>query len=229
MRKHWFFDFDGTLCETEEDIKNAWRLAIKGVGRECARFDEIYKTGPTLEQVAYMLFDDCTPQLVEEIRKQFVVHYDSSTYPNSKPYPWILPWLDTIKKLGGSIYILTNKRWTATIRIARVLGWEKYFDDVLTFDMYTSEDNPTDDDSVAGKKLTKAEMLSYQMKIKGISKDDAVMVGDTVGDVTAGVTAGTLSVGVTWGYGTREELSEADVILDKDDFLDIGKLGKKFQ
>ena len=44
MRKHWFFDFDGTLCDTEADIKAAWRAAIRGLGRECPRFDAVYRT-----------------------------------------------------------------------------------------------------------------------------------------------------------------------------------------
>ena len=34
MQRHWFFDLDGTLFDTEEDIKLAWRGAIRALGRE---------------------------------------------------------------------------------------------------------------------------------------------------------------------------------------------------
>ena len=51
MRQHWFFDFDGTLCDTEADIKSAWRAALRNLGRDCPHFDSVYRTGPTLDQV----------------------------------------------------------------------------------------------------------------------------------------------------------------------------------
>lgn len=218
MPKHWFFDFDGTLCETEKDIKIAWRAVIAALGRECPQFDSVYKTGPTLAQVAYMLFDDCTEDLVVEIKKQFAVFYDSSEFANSKPYPWVLPWLAELKSRGCSIYVATNKRWTPTDAITRKLGWDKYFDGVFTFDMFAYPEHATDDADVNGKVLTKAELLEYQMKIRSISKSDAVMVGDTVGDVASGKGAGIKTIGVTWGYGELSEIENADIILNKSDF-----------
>jgi phosphoglycolate phosphatase len=218
MPKHWFFDFDGTLCETEQDIKIAWKAAIAALGRECPQFDNIYKTGPTLEQVAYMLFEDCTPELVIEIKKQFAVFYDSSDFVNSKPYPWVLPWLEELKKRGCSIYIATNKRWSPTDSITRKLGWDKYFDGVFTFDMFAYPEHQREGQEVNGKVLTKAELLTYQMKIRGIEKSDAVMVGDTVGDVTSGIKAEMKTIGITWGYGQLSEINSADIILNKEDF-----------
>jgi phosphoglycolate phosphatase-like HAD superfamily hydrolase len=71
---------------------------------------------------------------------------------------------------------------------------------------------------VNGKVLTKAELLTYQMKIRGIEKSDAVMVGDTVGDVTSGIKAEMKTIGVTWGYGQLSEINSADIILNKEDF-----------
>jgi phosphoglycolate phosphatase len=218
MPKHWFFDFDGTLCDTEQDIKMAWKAAIAALGRSCPQFESVYKTGPTLKQVSYMLFDDCDEALVEDIKKQFAIFYDSSDFVNSKPYPWILPWLEELKKRGASIYIATNKRWSPTDTITRKLGWDKYFDGVFTFDMFAYPCNQTPGEEINGKVLTKAELLSYQMKIRGIDKSDAVMVGDTFGDVSSGQTAGVKTVGVTWGYGEDSEVDSADIILNKGDF-----------
>ena len=212
MPKHWFFDFDGTLCETEQDIKIAWKAAIAALGRECPQFDNIYKTGPTLEQVAYMLFEDCTPELVIEIKKQFAVFYDSSDFVNSKPYPWVLPWLEELKKRECSIYIATNKRWSPTDSITRKLGWDKYFDGVFTFDMFAYPEHQREGQEVNGKVLTKAELLTYQMKIRGIEKSDAVMVGDRYFDIDGARANEMMSIGVLFGYGDRAELEGADAI-----------------
>lgn len=200
MRKHWFFDFDGTLCDTEADIKVAWRLAIKALGRECPQFDKIYKTGPTMEQVTYMLFDDATPELVDRLRVQFKTFYDESGFPSTKPYPWIPALLQNLKAQGCCIYVATNKRFNPTDALMRKMGWVDLFDGYYSFDMYE------------GEKLKKAELLKRVMAERGIDPQDAVMFGDTIGDVEAGKGAGLYTIGCTWGYGSRDELEGADEI-----------------
>lgn len=206
MRHHWFFDFDGTLCDTEADIKAAWRAAIRGMGRECPQFDRVYKTGPTLDQVTYMLFDDASPEMVARIRELFGPAYDSSGFPNTHPYPWVPGWLASLRKAGCSLYVATNKRWRPLAALRDKLGWQTMFDGWYAFDMYD------------GMRLTKAELLVRAMQERGISPADAVMVGDTAGDVSAGKSAGMQTVGCTWGYGSVEELEGADEIYDEGRF-----------
>ena len=202
MKTHWFFDFDGTLCDTEADIKSAWRAVIRKLGRECPRFDAVYKTGPSIDQVTYMLFDDATPELVEQIRTLFKTYYDQSGFPETKPYPWIPAWLADLKAKGCRIYVATNKRFNPMGALMRKMGWSELFDGYYSFDMYD------------GLKLKKAELLKRVMAERGIDPADAVMVGDTRGDVEAGEDAGLYTIGCTWGYGTREELEGADEIHD---------------
>ena len=38
------------------------------------------------------------------------------------------------------------------------------------------------------------------------------MVGDTKGDIDAGRANGLATIGVTWGYGTAEEVASADMV-----------------
>ena len=202
MRKHWFFDFDGTLCDTEADIKAAWRASIRALGRECPQFDAVYRTGPTLDQVAYELFDDATPELVDRIRGLFRTFYDGCGFPLTRPYPWVPGWLDALKSEGCHIYVATNKRFAPMGALMRKMGWEALFDGYYSFDMYE------------GARLKKFELLLRVMRERGIDPADAVMVGDTRGDVEAGRAAGLYTIGCTWGYGTREELEGADEIYD---------------
>ena len=198
MRRHWFFDFDGTLCDTEADIKRAWRAALRELGRDCPKFDAVYRTGPTLDQVTYMLFDDATPELVEQIRARFKTCYDQGGFPETKPYPWVPAWLAALKAKGCHLYVATNKRYSPMGALMRKMGWEDLFDGYYSFDMY------------AGEKLTKAALLARVLAERGIDPADAVMVGDTRGDVEAGKAAGLYTIGCTWGYGTRAELEGAD-------------------
>lgn len=202
MKKHWFFDFDGTLCDTEADIKSAWRKALRMIGRECPRFDAVYRTGPTIDQVVHMLFDDATPELVDRVRAAFRPCYDESGFPETKPYPWVPGWLDALRAQGCRLYVATNKRYSPMGALMRKMGWLDLFDGYYSFDMYP------------GEKLKKADLLKRVMAERGIDPADAVMVGDTRGDVEAGRGAGLYTIGVTWGYGSRAELEGADEIHD---------------
>ncbi len=201
MKTHWFFDFDGTLCDTEADIKAAWRAALKAIGRDCPQFDAVYRTGPTIDQVTHALFADATPALVEQIRAHFKTFYDACGFPQTHPYPWIPAWLAELKEKGGHLYVATNKRYAPMGALMRKMGWLDLFDGYYSFDMYP------------GERLPKADLLRRVMAERGIAPADAVMVGDTRGDVEAGKAAGLYTIGCTWGYGTREELEGADELI----------------
>ena len=220
MRRHWFFDFDGTLCDTEADIKSAWRAALRNIGRDCPHFDRVYRTGPTLDQVVYMLFDDATPELVNAVKAQFRTCYDASGFPATRPYPWVPGWIADLKRQGCHVYVATNKRWNPTRLLMQKLGWDVLFDGYYSFDMFVdpARSPRRGDPTKLRRALSKAELLTEVMRLRGIDPADAVMVGDTKGDVTSGAAAGMYTIGCTWGYGTREELEGADEIYDAERF-----------
>ena len=225
MRQHWFFDFDGTLCDTEADIKSAWRAALHNIGRDCPQFDRVYRTGPTLDQVVYMLFDDATPELVGAVKAQFRTCYDAGGFPATHPYPWVPAWLADLKRQNCCIYVATNKRWNPTHILMEKLGWDSLFDGYYTVDMFVDparsprRGDPTKAGAMIPQRaLSKAELLAEVMRQRGIDPADAVMVGDTKGDVKSGAAAGMYTIGCTWGYGTREELEGANEIYDAERF-----------
>ena len=201
-RHHWFFDLDGTLARTGEDIIAAWKQSIADLGRECPRFDEVFTIGPTLEKVVYDLFDDASPELVAQMVERFRPNYDESGFPNTVPYPGVPERLAALKADGTKLYIVTNKRHVPTQGIMRKFGWDALFDGVWSFD------------SFPGVKYRKPDLIAHLLKDLAIDPADAVMVGDTKGDVDAGRANGLRTVGVTWGYGSREELADADEIVD---------------
>ena len=197
---HWFFDLDGTLARTGEDIVVAWKGALTALGRDLTHFDEVFRIGPTLEKIVYELYDDATPQLVEDLMARFKPLYDESGFPNTVPYPGVPELLAAIRAAGGRAYIVTNKRHNATQLIAKKFGWDRTLDGVWSYDTFET-------------KYKKSELLAKLLKDLGIDPKDAVMVGDTKGDVDAGKANGLATVGVTWGYGTAEEVSAADIVL----------------
>lgn len=197
MYHHWFFDLDGTLARTGEDIIVAWKGALTALGRDLANFDKVFRIGPTLEKIVYELYDDATPRLVEDLMARFKPLYDESGFPNTIPYPGVPELLAAIRAQGGKAYIVTNKRHNATRLIAKKFGWDRSLDGVWSYDTFET-------------KYTKPELLAKLLTDLGINPKDSVMVGDTKGDVDAGKANGMATIGVTYGYGTPEEVSAAD-------------------
>ena len=195
--RHWFFDLDGTLARTGEDIVVAWKGALTALGRDLTNFDRVFRIGPTLEKVVYELYDDATPQLVADLMERFKPLYDESGFPNTVPYPGVPELLAAIRAAGGKSYVVTNKRHNATQLIAKKLGWDRLMDGVWSYDTF-------------GTKYKKPDLLAKLVGDLGVDPKDAVMVGDTNGDVDAGKANGMATIGVTYGYGTPEEVSAAD-------------------
>ena len=201
--RHWFFDLDGTLARTGEDIVAAWKKSIADLGRECPRFDEVFSIGPTLDKVVYDLFDDATPELVAQMVERFRPNYDESGFPCTEPYPGVPEWLAELKAAGARLYIVTNKRHAPTHGIVRKFGWDSLFDGVWSFD------------SFPGVKYKKPDLLAHLLQTLPADPSDAVMVGDTKGDIDAGKANGMRTIGVTWGYGSRDELAGADELAEE--------------
>ncbi len=220
MQRHWFFDLDGTLFDTEEDIKLAWRGAIRALGRECPRFDELYRTGPSLGDMAAILFPDEPDKaaLAASIRAAFAPIYDSSGFPATLPYPEAVGWIGELKAAGARLYVATNKRMSPTLLILRKFDFLDLFDGVYTSDMFLGAAHappgiPTD------RAVGKAQILSAALAEMGVAPEDAVMVGDTRLDVEAGRANGMRTIGVTWGYGSREELAAADEVIGPENLI----------
>lgn len=199
--KYVFFDLDGTLADTDPDIRLAWRKAIEDEGIDCPRFDELFLAGPPFDEMTAILFPDHPdiPALAARLRERFAAHYDHDGFPLTKEYPGVLDAVKTLKAKGMKVYIVTNKRYKGTLANARHFGWDKVFDCCYATDMYR--------DTVGV--LKKGILLRRIMAELAANPQDCVMVGDTSRDFEAAEVAGIDSVAVTWGYGTEKEYAMA--------------------
>ena len=208
MKRFWFFDLDGTLADTDCDIRFAWKCALKDLGLECPGFDERFVAGPPIEEMAKALFPETySDKLALDIRIGFGRHYDNDGFPNTREYPGIMDRVREIKASGGRPFIVTNKRYVGAIAMAKKFGWLSVFEGLYAGDMYK-------DDPAIGK-LRKPELLARVMRELGADASESVMVGDTKSDFEAARNNGMESVAVAWGYGTPGELEEADRIARK--------------
>ncbi|MBQ4385891.1 MAG: HAD hydrolase-like protein [Kiritimatiellae bacterium] len=203
MKRFWFFDLDGTLADTDCDIRMAWKDALKDLGIVCENFDRDFIAGPPIDEMAKRLLPEIyTDELAQKIRVGFGVHYDNDGFPNTREYPGVLNRVREIKAAGGRPYIVTNKRYIGAKLMAEKFGWMQVFERLYTGDMH--KDNP------AIGKLRKPELLALVMREIGAKPEECVMVGDTISDFEAAEKNGIESVAVAWGYGAPEELAKAD-------------------
>lgn len=201
---YYFFDLDGTLADTDRDIRESWKLALKDLGLECPHFDREFVSGPPIDEMAKKLFPDIfTQELADAIRTGFADHYDHDGYPNTKEHPGVIDAVRSLKARGDYVAIVTNKRYVAACGVAKRFGWTDLFDGIYAGDMDVALKLP------GAVKLRKPALLKRLIDSLGAPLADCTMIGDTISDFEAAEVCGITSIGVTWGYGKKEELDRA--------------------
>jgi len=202
-----FFDFDGTLCDTEADIRDAWRAAFADLKLEVPHFDEVYRIGPPTEVAARIIFPDADDELLREVCRVYRGHYYTSGYPKSLPYPGVDAMLARLRAEGRKLFIATNKNGEPLRQLVDKLGWSGVFVELLNRDM------------LPPGPIRKSHLLRRALEKYRLDSRRSAIVGDAATDIVAGKEAGLVTVAATYGYGDPDELkaSGPDRMLSQDD------------
>ena len=194
-----FFDLDGTLGATGDDIRNAWLTAIARLGLRCERFDAVFRIGPSVPETASLLFPDqpeAVRKLAAETYKQI---YDNADSYTALPYPGVVAAVRELSR-RSKIYVVTNKRLKPTLKLLNKFGLTPVCSGILTPDVIS-----------VSYQLGKSDMVALALRLSGAEAPSSVlMVGDTEIDIEAGKRCGVTTCGVTWGYGDLSKLQAAD-------------------
>lgn len=198
MTRLIIFDLDGTLLDTREDIANACNYALRMCGCPERRLDEY---NMLVGRGIYNLFRGALPEekrteeMVMEMKSHFVPYYNEHIDDCTRPYPGIIDMLETLSDRGISFAIASNKYQEGTeALVAKYFG--KYgFVRILG----QREGKPIKPDPEIVKEAISAA--------PDVTVEDTVYCGDSDVDMQTGMNAGVRTIGVTWGFRTREELS----------------------
>ena len=125
------------------------------------------------------------------------MHYKDKGIYENEVYPGIENLLASLSEKGKKIILATSKPEPFAKEILRHFGLEKYF---LFAAGSTMDETRTN----------KAEVIEYALSECGITdKSSVVMVGDREHDIIGANKNGIDSIGVLFGYGSREELENA--------------------
>lgn len=197
MTKNILFDLDGTLTDSGEGIINCAILALEHFGlpipsREALRVI----VGPPLDQsfIRFGVPADRTDEAIRVYRSRYTTVGKFENYP----YPGIRETLQALQKAGHRLFVATSKPETMSVEILEKFELAQYFELICGATM-------------DGSRSHKADVIAYLLGKVG-SLENVVMVGDTKFDVLGAKEHGIATVGVAWGYGTREEMLEAGAV-----------------
>ena len=112
-------------------------------------------------------------------------------------YPGVPECLEALQARGWRLAVATSK---PTVFAERILD---HFSLLTHFQAVVGA-------GLDGSRRHKHEVIAAALSDLGVAADErCIMVGDREHDVIGAKTVGLLSVGVTWGYGSVQELSEA--------------------
>ena len=194
MNKTILFDLDGTLTDSGEGIINCAILALEHFGlpipdRETLRVF----VGPPLHEtfIKFGVPADKADEAVAVYRSRYV---PIGMFENA-PYPGIRELLEALKKQGHKLYVATSKpEWMAQ-EILKKFQLDSYFDLICGATMDTS-------------RTEKSQVIAYLLEQTG-DVAHAIMVGDTKYDVIGASAHSIPTIGVSWGYGTVEDMQIA--------------------
>lgn len=190
------FDFDGTFADTGEGMFESIQCAVKALG-----FEPL--DGETLRRfVGPPVFDSFRRELgVDAEKADFAVAKYREAYAESgifkfTVYDGIFDLLRELNENGVKIGIASAKPQKFLVRIVAHLGIGDTVD-------YISA--PADDKADPSK----VKLINGAVNALKIDKSRVLMVGDRHFDICGANGAGVDSVGVTFGYGSEDELREA--------------------
>ena len=189
------FDLDGTLTESGIGITRSVAHSLRKFGIEETDQTKLDRfVGPPLID-SYMRFYGFSREQAVLAVEYYREYYAVTGIFENRVYDGVEAMLRALKAAGKICVLATSKPEHFAVQIMEHFGLAQYFSCIA---------GATMDE----KRTNKADVIAYALEKAGKS-GAAVMVGDRKHDVIGAKTAGTPSVGVLYGYGSREEHESA--------------------
>lgn len=190
------FDLDGTLVNTLDDIAGAMNRALRLHGLSEYPVEKYrYLVGNGAKILSQRAVGE-HQELAEAVLKDYQAWYETHNQVLSAPYAGIPELLESLKEMGISCMVLSNKPDADTRHVI-----EHYFGKDLFMLVHGQREGvPLKPDPTAALQMAQEA---------GILPENMLYLGDTSVDITCALRAGMHAIGVTWGFRDRRELEEA--------------------
>lgn len=200
MKNYLLFDLDGTLTDPKVGICTCVQYALSSFGIEEPDLDKLEPfIGPPLKDsfMKYYQMDEAQAEAaVEKYRERF---RDTGIFEN-KLYDGVPQMLEALNSKGMFMAVASSKPTEFVKRILEHFRIAKYFKVIVGSEM---------DGTRTKKEDVINETLRQLFGNWPIEKTKVYMIGDRSYDIEGAKAVGVESVGVTYGYGSMDELREA--------------------
>jgi phosphoglycolate phosphatase len=190
------FDLDGTLADSRDGITSCLLHALADAGVPAPARDDLFPyIGPPLAASLATLLGTNDPARIERAIAVYRQRYEEAGILQHVLYPGIVDMLSALRDDGHSLGIVTAKPRVYATRIIEHLGLDALVPRVLGPDL-------------SARRYTKETLIRRACAEWAISTG-GVVVGDRADDVSGAKANALQAIGVTWGYGSVDELRAA--------------------
>lgn len=197
------WDIDGTVVDTRESIAQAYAHVCTKMGLQEDDYTRIYSF---VGRRSTLIFDEVhhlQGDAFEEAMALYGGFFQHTGIGLAKLYPGIRELLYELREQGATMTVASARGSAQLQMLFEAVGLADAFDFVRA-----TETNR----KAANKPQLVRDCIAYMQ----VPAEECVMIGDRIYDIEGGQKAGTRSIGVTYGFGTREELVQCapDCIVD---------------
>lgn len=202
MTKLAIFDLDGTLIDTIEDLGTAVNhaLGLRGLAlHSMAEYRDMVGHGVrnlVKDALAGSLGRQPEDALVDSALADFVDFYVAHIDVHTRPYPGIQALLSKLQGKGLKLAVASNKFQEGAEKLVK-----EFFPDIrFVAVLGNSPELPLKPD---------AAVVQLVLDKAGVSREEAVFVGDSATDMKTAANGGVRSIGVSWGFRPRTDLEQS--------------------
>jgi phosphoglycolate phosphatase len=193
-----FFDLDGTLTDSARGITRCLQHALLALGRPAPPVERLRRyIGPPLQAALAELLETDEHAVIEAALAHYRERFSAVGLYENEVYPDVPKGLAALREAGHRLRVVTSKPRVYACRIVEHFELSPWFEGV-----WGSE--------LSGGNARKVELIAHVLERERLDPARAWMIGDRAEDVVGGRANGTGTVGVLWGYGSEEELTEAE-------------------
>lgn len=184
------FDLDGTLADTAPDLLASLNHAVQDHNFQTFTLNEIgHLVGQgsiAMIRRAFELHETpLSDELLSDLHKSFLIHYEHNIAVHSKLYPGVLKLLDQLQSDGHTLCVCTNKYEGMARKLLNKLNIIDRFASITGGDSF---------------EFRKPDARHLGETLKLAKKERGIMVGDTITDANAAKNAAMPLILVDFGY-----------------------------
>lgn len=187
------FDWDGTLIDSQARIVSSFQGATRDLGLRIPSSSSVRDIiGLGLPEAIMTVMPECTEQERQSIRDSYSRHYNEIDHTPTALFEGVLDGLCKLSDAGFRLAIATGKSRRGLDKVLNDTGLSPFFEISRCADETQSKPDPLMIDEILAK--------------TGVSRTNAVMIGDTTYDLEMAQAAGIDSIAVTYGVHSRGRL-----------------------